>query len=47
MNLPVETWMQSGERKITLASTQKIKSVIIDPKNALPDSNRENNVWKE
>jgi hypothetical protein len=47
MNLPVETWIQSGERKITLASTQKIKSVIIDPKNALPDSNRENNVWKE
>ena len=47
MNLPVETWLQSGEHKITLASTQKIKSVVIDPKNALPDSNRENNVWKE
>ena len=46
MNLPVETWLQSAEHKIHLPSTQKVKSVVIDPKNVLPDSDRENNVWK-
>ncbi|MEP6684374.1 MAG: M1 family peptidase, partial [Parafilimonas sp.] len=47
LKLPVETWMQSNEHTIHLQTTQTIKSVIIDPENKLPDSNRNNNVWKE
>jgi hypothetical protein len=38
--------MQSDAHKIHLATTQPVASVIIDPENKLPDSNRMNNVWK-
>jgi hypothetical protein len=47
MQLPVETWMQSNTHVIHLQTTQSIQSVTIDPENKLPDSNRNNNVWKE
>jgi len=47
LQLPVETWMQSGVHKIHLQTTQTVQSVIIDPENKLPDSDRKNNVWKE
>ncbi len=47
MQLPVETWMQSNTHIIHLKTTQSIQSVIIDSENKLPDSNRNNNVWKE
>ncbi|MGN6530655.1 MAG: M1 family metallopeptidase [Ginsengibacter sp.] len=46
LQLPVETWMQSDTHKIHLPITQPVESVIIDPENKLPDSNRMNNVWK-
>ena len=46
LQLPVETWMQGPEHTIHVQTTQKIQSVIIDPENKLPDSNRSNNVWK-
>ncbi|MFZ1799181.1 MAG: M1 family metallopeptidase [Chitinophagaceae bacterium] len=45
--LPVETWMQGAQHTIHVATTQAIQSVVIDPGNKLPDSNRSNNVWKE
>ena len=41
--LPVETWMQAAVHAVHLATTQKIRAVIIDPDNRLPDSNRKNN----
>lgn len=44
--LPVETWMQGAVHTLHVATTQAIQSVIIDPGNKLPDSNRSNNVWK-
>ena len=47
LKLPVETWVQSAEHTIRLNSTQPIISVTIDPTNILPDSNRENNKWKQ
>ncbi len=47
MQLPVETWLQSDEHTIHLQTTQPITSVVLDPENRLPDSNRENNVWKK
>ncbi|MEO7314610.1 MAG: M1 family metallopeptidase [Ginsengibacter sp.] len=46
LKLPVETWMQSAEHTIHIATREAIQSVIIDPENKLPDSNRSNNVWK-
>jgi hypothetical protein len=46
LQLPVEAWMQSSVHTIHLPTTQPVQSVIIDPENKLPDSNRENNVWK-
>jgi hypothetical protein len=47
LQLPVETWLQSDVHKIHLQTTQPVQSVIIDPENNLPDSNRKNNIWKE
>lgn len=46
IKLPVETWLQSAYHTIHLQTTQPVQSVTIDPTNQLPDSNRENNVWK-
>ncbi|HET7115183.1 MAG TPA: M1 family metallopeptidase [Hanamia sp.] len=46
LQLPVETWLQGDTHTIHLLTTQPIESVIIDPGNKLPDSNRKNNVWK-
>ncbi len=46
LQLPVETWLQSGTHHLHLQTTQAIKSVTIDPENILPDSDRKNNVWK-
>ena len=46
IKLPVETWLQSAHHTIHLQTTQPVQSVTVDPKNQLPDSNRENNVWK-
>jgi aminopeptidase N len=46
VKLPVETWLQGDTHVIHLPTTQQIKSVTIDPENKLPDSNRQNNVWK-
>ncbi len=47
LQLPVETWMQSAVHTIHLPTTQALQSVIIDPLHILPDSNRDNNVWKQ
>jgi hypothetical protein len=47
INVPIETWLQGYARTIHVSTTQKVKSVTIDPANLLPDSNRKNNVWKE
>jgi len=41
--LPVETWMQGATHTIHLTTTQKLRSVTIDPDALLPDSNRKNN----
>ena len=45
--LPVETWLQTDVNKIHFQTTQPVQSVVIDPENKLPDSNKKNNVWKE
>jgi aminopeptidase N len=45
--LPVETWLQGYLQTVHFSTTQQVQSVIIDPENLLPDSDRTNNVWKE
>ncbi len=47
IQFPVETWLQGYIHTIHLQTTQPLESVIIDPENKLPDSNRMNNAWKE
>lgn len=47
IQLPVETWFQGDTHTIHLQTTQSVESVVIDPENKLPDSNRMNNEWKE
>lgn len=47
LQLPVETWLQGDTHTVHLKITGEIRSVTIDPQNLLPDSNRENNTWKE
>ena len=47
LSLPVETWMQGAQHIIHVTTTQRVQSVIIDPGNKLPDSNRSNNIWRE
>ncbi|HVU56369.1 MAG TPA: M1 family metallopeptidase [Puia sp.] len=49
INLPVETWMQSGTHVLQLAplaGRQKLSTVTLDPDKMLPDVNRSNNSWK-
>ncbi|MEO6812328.1 MAG: M1 family metallopeptidase [Ginsengibacter sp.] len=45
--LPVETWLQGYLQTVHFSTTQQVQSVIIDPENLLPDSDRTNNAWKE
>ncbi len=47
LQLPVQTWLQGDTHTISWRTKQPVASVIIDPKNWLPDSNRINNEWKE
>jgi len=45
-NLPVETWLINKTYTLKIASSKKVKSVILDPENKLPDVNRKNNIFK-
>lgn len=47
VQIPVEAWMQGAVHTLHLPGSQALRSVTIDPGHALPDANRENNVWKE
>lgn len=47
VRLPVEIWKRGAKWTISLKTTSPISSVVIDPHNNLPDSFRNNNVWKK
>ncbi|ANH82896.1 peptidase M1 [Niabella ginsenosidivorans] len=47
IQVPVEIWQQGAQRTIRVRTTSPVTSVIIDPRHQLPDSHRENNVWKK
>jgi hypothetical protein len=44
--LPVETWMTHKIFTLKIASAKKVRSVVLDPENKLPDVNRKNNVLR-
>lgn len=44
-SLPVEIWQRNKEWSFKVPTTLEIDTLTLDPENALPDSNSENNVW--
>ena len=46
IKLPVEIWNNTSTWKVKLPTTEKLKSVVIDPNKILPDVNFSNNSWK-
>jgi len=44
--LPVEIWSHSRKFSQTLPTEKRIVSVLIDPDEAFPDTDRSNNVWE-
>lgn len=45
IKLPVEIWAEGNTWKFKVNTSSKIRSVVIDPYNLLPDVNRTNNSW--
>jgi outer membrane lipoprotein-sorting protein len=45
--LPVEIWQRGDTWTFAYPSTTRLKSVILDPNNELPDVNADNNRWNE
>ena len=45
MTLPVEIWKRNTSWTFKFNSTEELDTVTLDPDNAFPDSNDENNVW--
>ena len=46
IRIPVEIWQNNSSWVVKLSSTEKIKSVTIDPGKVFPDINYANNIWK-
>ena len=46
IKLPVEVWNNTNVLKVKLPTTEKLVSVVIDPKKVFPDMNFANNSWK-
>jgi len=44
--LPVETWLINKTYTLKIASSKKVKSVVLDPDNKLPDVDRKNNIFR-
>lgn len=46
MKLPVEIWNNAISKKIKLPTSEKLKTVILDPDKVLPDQSFSNNIWR-
>jgi hypothetical protein len=46
INLPVNVWQRDSEWTFKYNSTLPLKTVLLDPKEELPDINRKNNTWE-
>ncbi|MDQ6757712.1 MAG: M1 family metallopeptidase [Bacteroidota bacterium] len=47
VKIPVEVWQNNTSWIVKLNTTEKLKTVTIDPNHLFPDINFANNVWKE
>ncbi len=47
VKIPVEVWQNNTSWIVKLNTTEKIKSITIDPDHLFPDINYSNNTWKE
>jgi len=47
VKLPVEIWQNNKSWILRLNTTEKIKSLTLDPERVFPDVNYGNNTWKE
>lgn len=47
MTFPVEIWQNNIQWSTLLKTTEKLRSVTIDPDMVYPDMNFRNNTWKE
>jgi aminopeptidase N len=47
VKIPVEVWQSNTSWIVKLNTTEKIKSITIDPDHVFPDINYSNNTWKE
>ncbi len=45
--IPVEVWYKGDTYSFRLYNQSTLESVIIDPQNLLPDTDRKNNAWKK
>jgi aminopeptidase N len=46
IKLPVEIWQNNTKWTVKLSTTEKLRSLIIDPEHFYPDYNYENNTWE-
>ncbi len=46
MKLPVEIWNNATSKKIKLPTTEKLKTVVLDPDKVFPDQSFSNNTWR-
>jgi hypothetical protein len=46
VRLPVEIWQRGDEWTLSYNSTSAITSIVLDPDNRLPDTDRTNNKWE-
>jgi hypothetical protein len=47
IQLPVEIWQRGGTWVYHYSGGNKLKKIVLDPDDQLPDVNRKNNVWME
>ena len=47
VKVPVEVWQNNTSWIVKLPTTEKIKSVTIDPDRVFPDTNYDNNKWTQ
>lgn len=45
-SIPVEVWYKGETYSFKLYNQSLLESIVIDPENLLPDSDRKNNMWK-
>jgi len=46
MKLPVEIWNNAISKKIKLPTSEKLKTVVLDPDKVFPDQSFSNNTWR-